>query len=244
MSEIDLRKLREIAMAATHGEWRQGNVEKYNVFVECREPECLGTERVLLKMNTHFDHVADARHIAAFCPATAIALLDEVERLRKERDGYVDAIMSGPVASRIINAHVIEAHERQEDEIAKLRAHLKTALRDVDDWKRRWDEVSPTGPDNDLALHAGQLTAERDALRAQLAQCQAELAGANRRASNTTAEIADAVLRDTIIEHTTERIVAHLKSIDPNTPVGLAWIDIKNGAWRSAALAAKKEAEK
>jgi len=36
----------------------------------------------------------------------------------------------------------------------RLRAQLKTALADIDDWKRRWNEVSSNSPDTYAALHA------------------------------------------------------------------------------------------
>jgi hypothetical protein len=65
----------------TPGEWRQGNVERYHVFVECRDAESLGHERVLLRMNTHFEHEADARFVAA-APTLVRELADEVDALR------------------------------------------------------------------------------------------------------------------------------------------------------------------
>jgi hypothetical protein len=80
---IDLSALRALCEQATPGPWRQGNVERYNVFTECRDAECLGTERVLLKMNTWFEHEHDAAFIAISRTALP-ALIDEVSRLRGE----------------------------------------------------------------------------------------------------------------------------------------------------------------
>lgn len=75
---------------ATPGPWRQGNVETYHVF--CPYADALAPElgRVLLRMNTHFEHEADTAFIAAARtrePLLAKALLaerKEMERLRAE----------------------------------------------------------------------------------------------------------------------------------------------------------------
>jgi hypothetical protein len=72
---------RAVTDAATPGEWRQGSIEKYHVFVECRDAESLGQERVLLRMNTHFDYEADAAFIAEARVAVS-DLLVENTRLR------------------------------------------------------------------------------------------------------------------------------------------------------------------
>lgn len=55
-----------ITNARTPGEWRQGAVEKYNVFCSADDPDVLapGLGRVLLGMNTHFPYEADAAFIA------------------------------------------------------------------------------------------------------------------------------------------------------------------------------------
>ncbi len=79
---IDHQQLRDLASKATPGEWRQGNVEKHHIFVESQDAHWLGHERVLLRMNKHFPHEADAAFIAAASPSTVIALLDELEQLR------------------------------------------------------------------------------------------------------------------------------------------------------------------
>lgn len=83
---IDRDKLRALAQAATPGEWRHGEYERYNVFVNVPRGEWLGHERVLLRMNTHFEYIEDAAFIAAANPQAVLALLDDVERLTRERD--------------------------------------------------------------------------------------------------------------------------------------------------------------
>jgi len=62
---LDLDHLSSLLDAATPAPWREGSVERYHVFAQCRDPACLGTERVLLRMNTHFPHADDAALIAA-----------------------------------------------------------------------------------------------------------------------------------------------------------------------------------
>lgn len=84
----DFAELERRARAATQGLWRQGSVEKYNVFVPCTGDECMGNERVLLRMNTHFpykaEYEADAAYIEAARPSIVLALIAELRRLRSE----------------------------------------------------------------------------------------------------------------------------------------------------------------
>jgi NTP pyrophosphatase (non-canonical NTP hydrolase) len=71
---IDLETIQERAKAATPGPWRQGNVERDRIFVD--HPNGLGTDRVLLRMNEHFDnHVADAAYIDAANPSAILELI-------------------------------------------------------------------------------------------------------------------------------------------------------------------------
>ncbi len=56
-------ELRALVAAMSARPWRQGRVEKHHVFVPCAD--CLGPERVLLRMNEHFSHEADSAAIAA-----------------------------------------------------------------------------------------------------------------------------------------------------------------------------------
>ncbi len=75
---LDLKTLRELAQNATGGEWRvNANGEiiggRHEVIADARAAHTTRGK-------------ADAAHIAAFSPTTALALIDLVERLRKAVD--------------------------------------------------------------------------------------------------------------------------------------------------------------
>lgn len=76
MSKLD--DLEAKARAATPGPWREGSVDRDCVFCPATHPERMSHERVLLRMNGHFPHEADAAFIAAANPATALALIEAV----------------------------------------------------------------------------------------------------------------------------------------------------------------------
>jgi hypothetical protein len=59
---------------------------------------------------------------------------------------------------------------------------LKSALAEIEGWKRRWSEVTPTGPDLDLTLYAGRVTTERDRLLAERDELRAEIEQLKKRA--------------------------------------------------------------
>lgn len=156
---------------------------------ECTRCDSFGTSGDPESQRCECDDVEDGLRADLASLRTRLA---EVER---ERDECVDAIMSGPIAAKIITQHVAEYNERQADAIAALaterntlRAQLKTALQDIDDWKRRWNEIQPTGPDIDVALCVGLAIAERDAdlasLRARLAEVEAERDEARQHGAN------------------------------------------------------------
>jgi hypothetical protein len=76
------KDLRKLAEAATPGPWREGTVEKWNVF--CEQGADLSHERVLLRMNSHFKgYAADAAFIAAANPTAVLALLDRIAAFEK-----------------------------------------------------------------------------------------------------------------------------------------------------------------
>ena len=86
---IDTTKLRELAMAATTGEWL---VERYGtgmheIYINISESE---TETVIGippdGSSVPLICSADAEYIAAANPATVLALLDEIDRLRADKD--------------------------------------------------------------------------------------------------------------------------------------------------------------
>jgi len=61
---------------------------------------------------------ANARHIATFDPPTVLALLDEIERLRREREVLAEAVMGWQrylerdVGTEIVHIRTLEAHGR------------------------------------------------------------------------------------------------------------------------------------
>jgi molybdopterin-guanine dinucleotide biosynthesis protein A len=85
MSKSD--DLRAIIAAMSARPWRQGRVEKHHVFVPCAE--CLGPERVLLRMNEYFPHEDDAAAIAALAnhAEALVGLVRAAERLKAWDDG-------------------------------------------------------------------------------------------------------------------------------------------------------------
>lgn len=76
MTGADLRRL---VGAMTPGPYRQGNFERFNVFVPF---EGMSTERVLLRMNQHFPCDSDAKAIAALAnhADVLVALVEACER--------------------------------------------------------------------------------------------------------------------------------------------------------------------
>src|SRR5690606_36105767 len=95
-----LQELRRIAEAATPGPWR---VNKYGPTRRIMSIGAgkYGTDPVIANVETFWskreqekygDHGANAVHIATFDPPTVLALLDEIERLRRERDVLAEAL--------------------------------------------------------------------------------------------------------------------------------------------------------
>lgn len=102
-----LAQMGETAMAATPGEWRQGNAEKGTVFVQMGDQALLAPSlgRVLVRINPHFDRSeADAEHIATFSPDVAAALVAVADALRNAYDvgavaEWIDVEGDGPKAA-------------------------------------------------------------------------------------------------------------------------------------------------
>ncbi len=106
MSKSD--ELRELVAAMSARPWRQGRVEKHHVFVPCET--CLGPERVLLRMNEHFPHEADAAAIAALANH-ADALVDLVaacEALDREWAGLGVYTAIAKVRAALRRVHEVE----------------------------------------------------------------------------------------------------------------------------------------
>ena len=98
---IDTQRLRELAQKATPGPWKAGCLASWNADgVSCRfvyrgNDESVQT-RVRIKggegvNGSVFDCDADAEYIAAANPATVLALLDEIDRLRTIEDARTHA---------------------------------------------------------------------------------------------------------------------------------------------------------
>lgn len=76
LSDADLEKLKALARAATAGEW----IECVHGEVACRNSD--GEIMRIIDCGELGEY--NAAHIAAFSPPTAIALCEEIQRLRDE----------------------------------------------------------------------------------------------------------------------------------------------------------------
>jgi hypothetical protein len=85
MTTLDLDALERLAAEATPGPWRVGDPDQ-PPFYEGGDTVQVGY-RVLLRMNGHFQHEADARLIAAAREAVPL-LVAEVRRLRASVDSW------------------------------------------------------------------------------------------------------------------------------------------------------------
>ena len=80
-------KLRTQVDAMTPAPWRPGSVETFHVF--CADGATLGPDRVLLRMNVHFTHAADATGIAALRNAAPV-LVELWEACVRARDAVCE----------------------------------------------------------------------------------------------------------------------------------------------------------
>lgn len=94
---LDLETLREVAEAATDGPWeaKQGAVSPGKKVVGPRESNDLGRGPIVLMQPIFWDKrsAANADHIAAFDPPTAIALLDRIARLTESNRKLANQIV-------------------------------------------------------------------------------------------------------------------------------------------------------
>ena len=120
-----LQELRRIAEAATPGPW---------AFPHQKDP--YGCYLLPLSEN-------NASYIAAFDPATALALLDEIDHLRKQRDTLISATSN-------IAGNVLALLDRIEELEAVLRLVYDEFVLDVARWCRhcrlRIDDHEPECP--------------------------------------------------------------------------------------------------
>lgn len=84
-TDINTAALRAIAQAATPGEWLQHLVDNTTVISGTRDEICC----TFYPAADQEQCEANAAHIAAFSPATALALLDELDRLRNARSRWI-----------------------------------------------------------------------------------------------------------------------------------------------------------
>lgn len=72
---LDLKKLREVNLAATQGKWQHNGASAV----------WIGEHKFIASVNDHSGNWApeDAAYIAAFDPPTTLALLDRIEELRR-----------------------------------------------------------------------------------------------------------------------------------------------------------------
>lgn len=137
MSPEELRACRERAEAATAGPWRAGSVERDAVFIPW--PQGMGPERVLLRMNEHYPHDADAAFIAharTDVPrllATVATRDEEIRRIAeaigrmREADGHAPFPASADELVRRAE-ELTRAEEERGDARAALSEHRHAAL--------------------------------------------------------------------------------------------------------------------
>lgn len=91
MTNLDLTKLREIANSATEGDWERvvdnDSRRPIEVSIWSEVANYYPVEGMVIG---NPNHMADAAHITAFDPPTILALIDEVERLRRIRTDLTD----------------------------------------------------------------------------------------------------------------------------------------------------------
>lgn len=78
-TELDLDQLERRARKATAGPWRAGQVANEHA-VWAHDPNALGQERLLLRMNEHFENVDDRVYLASLPPEIALELIARARR--------------------------------------------------------------------------------------------------------------------------------------------------------------------
>src|SRR5690606_22319081 len=142
-----LQELRRIAEAATPGPWR---VNKYGPTRRIMSIGAgkYGTDPVIANVETFWskreqekygDHGANAVHIATFDPPTVLALLDEIERLRREREAALDILSRKDIGDgakvegvRLILKGGDRGRPTRESERARLVAEVGECCRGAD----------------------------------------------------------------------------------------------------------------
>src|SRR5690606_3798435 len=113
MTSERLEELRRIAEAATPGPW---GMNPENGLVD--EAATLTPVCGMVWVRTEEQTLANATHIASFDPSTVLVLLDEIERLRRERAVLAEAVMGWQrylerdVGTETVHVRTLEAHGR------------------------------------------------------------------------------------------------------------------------------------
>lgn len=176
VTDKELAKLRALAESATPGPWI------HNEYGSVRNPY----GQWMLNAGS----VSDAAYIAAASPQTVLALLDEIERLRSQRDPLrpltpreIEAALhegrAEAVAATGDNAWTSLLRQRDEarQQLAAAQQECERLSGRLDDWTTSANaarnaastEQSGTMPCEHVLLNCSKCTAERDALRMQLA---------------------------------------------------------------------------
>jgi hypothetical protein len=153
----ELRRLRELEERVTPAPWRAGNVDLDCIFVEATHADRMGPERVLLRMNQHFNgYDLDAQFIVA-ARNTLPALLDaadraeELERERERLQAVILHVNNALIGHGILDVdHAIECHaENLPDTARALNAAIEKAHEPVNVLIHEWVFKEPS-PEPDL----------------------------------------------------------------------------------------------
>ena len=130
---IDTTKLRELAQKATPGPWHYFEYPKYKEHHVSLPIAGSGMLRALFSDGCETDNpAADAEYIAAANPATVLALLDEIDRLRADK-AHVTTMLES--TSKLLN-DAIDLVEKKNSQLVRLRK-IESAAQNLDKVKGR-----------------------------------------------------------------------------------------------------------
>lgn len=163
LPDSELRRLANEARAESGGEWRQGTVEKHNVFGGLNEPDLMtpGVGRVIFQSNRYRDCPATMAYAAAASPDRVLALLDDLDTLRAERDSHWNSFCDSE-GKRVALLDEVEryraaltdirmvcaigapgtTHQSADDRLESAAQRAKFALADSRDCGHRGDELA------------------------------------------------------------------------------------------------------
>lgn len=161
MTNDDLDRLEQIAKAAAPGPWEACG---------CRVESASGDPLGLIIYDEGGHNEADAAHIAAFNPQTALRLLAEVTRLTTERDALAQQVEALTAQSKVYEDAVtewrpiVEQVEAAQQDAARLREALRmlqSAVLDATDDAENCEECGIVADSTDTdetacAIHRSQ----------------------------------------------------------------------------------------